>query len=102
MKSNMSLGQFRSEIGAYKHFQLLADDPLSPISISAMFDHAVVVLSASPYIALKNSVDRVCLSHIFAIKKRRKTGEIQSYIFSCNDFSLGNNPIEVRYVLNCS
>lgn len=55
MKSNMSLGQFRSEIGAYKHFQLLADDPLSPISISAMFDHAVVVLSASPYVALKNS-----------------------------------------------
>lgn len=102
MKSNLSLGQFRSEIGAYKHFQLLADDPLSPISISTWFDHAVVVLSASPYIALKNSTGHVCLSHIFAVKKRRKTGEIQPYIFFCNDFSLENNPVEVRYVLNCS
>ena len=102
MKSNLSLGQFRSEIGSYHQFQLLADDPLSPISFSVCFDHAAVVLSASPYIALKNSAGHVCLSHIQSIKKRVKTGEYQSYIFMCNDFSVSNDPTEVRFVLNCS
>lgn len=102
MKANMSLGQFRAEIVAYNSFQLTFDDPLNPLTFSARFDHATVVLSASPYIALKNSDGYLCLSHIQAIKKRRKTGGYQSYTFICGDFSLSDTPIPVKYVLNCA
>lgn len=102
MKANMSLGQFRAEILAYSSFQLTFDDPLSPLSFSAMFDHAAVVLSASPYIALKNSTGYLCLSHIQAIKKRGKTEGHQSYIFLCGDLTLSDDPTPVKYVLNCA
>lgn len=102
MKANMSLGQFRAEIGAYSSFQLTFDDPLSPLTFSVLFDRAVVILSASPYIALKNSAGNLCLSHIQAIKKRGKTEGYQSYIFLCNDFTSSNDPISVKYVLNCA
>lgn len=102
MKANMSLGQFRAEIGSYSSFQLTFDDPLSPLTFSTLYDHAAVILSASPYIALKNSAGRLCLSHIQAIKKRGKTEGYQSYIFLCNDFSPTNDPISVKYILNCA
>lgn len=102
MQANMSLGQFRSEIGLYNRFQLLFDDPFSPVTFSTLFDHATVILSASPYIALKNSAGYLCLSHIQAIKKRGKTEGYQSYIFQCGDYSSSNEPIPVKYVLNCA
>jgi len=102
MQANMSLGQFRLEIGAYNRFQLLFDDPLSPISFSTQFDHASVILSASPYLALKNSNDCLCLSHIQAIKKRGRTEGYQSYIFLCNDFSFSNDPTPMKFILNCA
>lgn len=102
MKANMSLGQFRAEITSYNSFQLMFDDPLSPLTFSVLFDHAAVVLSASPYIALKNSTGYLCLSHIQAIKKRGKTDGYQSYIFICGDFSLSDAETPVKYVLNCA
>lgn len=102
MQANMSLGQFRAEIGSYNSFQLMFDDPLSPFSFSTMFDHASVILSASPYIALKNSAGYLCLSHIHAIKKRGKTDGYQSYIFQCNDFTASNDPSPMKFVLNCA
>lgn len=102
MKGNMSLGQFLAEIGSYDSFQLMFDDPLSPLSFSILFDCATVVLSASPYVALKNSADYLCLSHIQAIKKRGKKDGYQSYIFICNDFTLSNTLTPVKYVLNCA
>lgn len=102
MKSNMSLGQFRAELGSYNSFQLVFDDPLSPLTFSTLFNHAAVILSASPYIALKNSSGYLCLSHIQAIKKCGKTDGYQSYIFVCNDFTISNDPVPVRYVLNCA
>ena len=83
MKSNMSLGQFRAELGSYNSFQLVFDDPLSPLTFSTLFNHAAVILSASPYIALKNSSGHLCLSHIQAIKKRGKqtdTSRIYSFV----------------------
>lgn len=102
MKANMSLGQFRAEITAYNSFQLTFDDPLSPLTFSVLFDHAAVVLSASPYIALKNSAGYLCLSHIQAIKKRGKTDGHQSYTFSCGDLTLSDTPTPIKYVLNCA
>ena len=102
MKANMSLGQLRAEIGAYSRFQLTFDDPLSPLTFSTTFDHATVILSASPYIALKNSVDYLCISHVHAIKKRGKTDGYQSYILQCNDFTASNDPIPMKFVLNCT
>ena len=102
MQCNMSLGQFRLEITSYKSFQLMFDDPLSPLTFSTLFDNISVILSASPYIALKNSAGYLCLSHIQAIKKRGKKDGYQSYTFQCGDYSASNNPIPVKFVLNCA
>lgn len=102
MQGNMSLGQFRLEITSYKSFQLLYDDPLSPLTFSILFDNISVILSASPYIALKNNAGYLCLSHIQAIKKHGKAGGYQSYIFQCGDYSASNDPIPVRFILNCA
>lgn len=102
MQANMSLGQFRSEIGSYNSFQLMFDDPLNPLSFSTLFDHVSVILSASPYIALKNSAGYLCLSHIQAIKKRGKTDGYQSYIFQCGDYTVSNDPIPMKFVLKCA
>ena len=102
MKGTMSLGQFRSEIMSYKSFQLLFDDPLTPLSFSVLFDQISVILSASPYIALKNSAGYLCLSHIQTIKKRGKDDGLQSYMFQCGDYSASNDPIPVTFVLKCA
>lgn len=83
MKSNLSLGKFRNEIGTYSRFMLEYDDPLTPLAFSTQFSHASVILSASPYIALKNGVDFLCLTHIQSIKKKGKrmvTRFISSYV----------------------
>ena len=48
MKSNLSLGKFRNEIGTYSRFMLEYDDPLTPLAFSTQFSHASVILSASP------------------------------------------------------
>lgn len=102
MKSNLSLGKFRSEIGMYNRFMLEYDDPLAPLAFSVQFNHVSVILSASPYIALKNSVDFLCLSHIQSIKKKRKTDGYQSYIFICGDYSVDGDPVPVRFTLKCA
>lgn len=102
MKPNLSLGQFRIEAGAYKDITLMFDDPLSPLSFSFRFDHIAVNISASPYIALKSSSAKMCLNHICAIRKHEKTDGQQSYIFLCNDYTLADQPTQVRYTLRCS
>lgn len=102
MKSNLSLGEFRAEIGIYSQFCLEYEDPLTPLTFSTQFDHASVILSASPYIALKKGVDFLCLSHIQSIKKKRKMDGYQSYIFICGDYSIGGDPIPVRFTLKCA
>ncbi len=101
MKTNITLGQFRSEIGACHHFQIFSDDPLRPLSFSTVYDKIAVVLSGSPYIALKNSGGHLCLSYIQAIKKYKKVGRFQYYIVACNDFSPLNDPVEVQYLIKC-
>ncbi len=102
MKANMSLGQFRAEIESYSSFQIKFDAPLNPFFFSATFDHATVVLSASPYIALKNSSGYLCINHIQAIKKRGKAADYQSYIFLCNDYTRPDEPTPVKFILNCA
>lgn len=69
MNSAISLGRFRAETESYDNFLLTYEDPLTPMSFSIHFDHLMVCLSASPYIALKNSDAKFCLSHIETIKK---------------------------------
>ncbi len=102
MKSNLSLGKFRTEIGTYSRFMLEYEDPLTPLAFSVQFDHASVILSASPYIALRNGVDSLCLSHIQSIKRKGKTEGYQAYIFICNNYSMDGDPIPVRFTLKCA
>jgi len=102
MKSNLSLGKFRTEIEMYSRFMLEYEDPLTPLTFSIQFDHASVILSASPYIALKNGVDFLCLSHIQSIKKKRETDGYQAYIFVCGNYSIDDDPIPVRFTLKCA
>lgn len=101
MNANLSLGRFRSEIGGYSHFRLYLDEPLNPLSFSASFDNIMVVLSASPYIALKNSAGHLCLSHIQSIEKVERDGKTQSYMLSCKDLAPMRDYPDVRFVLEC-
>lgn len=102
MKSNLSLGKFRAEIGTYSRFMLEYDDPLTPLAFSTQFNHVSVILSASPYIAMKNGVDFLCLSHIQSIKKKGKADGYQVYLFTCGDYSIDGDPIPVKFTLKCA
>lgn len=101
LKSILSLGQFRNEAGAYKNFEIVSDDPLSPISYAIQFDSMTVCLSASPYIAFNNSAGNFCVSHISGIKRKGKSDKKQSYILMCEDYTLSDSPVETKIFVNC-
>lgn len=101
MNSVLSLGRFRTETEPYKHFLLTYEDPLTPLSFSIAFDHMAVSLSASPYIALKNSDVKLCLSHIDAIKRQGSDGTGKRFILTCCDYSLSDMPSLVKFSLKC-
>ena len=101
MNSTISLGRFRTETEAYKHFLLTYEDPLTPLSFSVRFDHIAVSLSASPYIALKNSDAKLCLSHVEVIKKYISNAKEKGFILLCNDHSSADAPVPVKFSLKC-
>lgn len=101
MNSIISLGRFRAETESYTHFLLTYEDPLTPLSFSILFDHIAVSLSASPYIALKNSDAKLCISHMEAIKKYGSSAEEKRFILLCNDHSLEDAPVPVKFSLRC-
>jgi len=102
MNSAISLGRFRTEIAPYNNFLLTYEDPLTPTSFSILFDHIAVCLSASPYIALKNSDANFCLSHVETIKKYGSSGDEKGFILLCNDYSASDKPTPVKFSLRCS
>lgn len=102
MNSTISLGRFRAETESYDNFLLTYEDPLTPMSFSIHFDHLMVCLSASPYIALKNSDAKLCLSHVEIIKKYGSNAKEKGFILLCNDHSLANAPVPVKFSLRCS
>ena len=81
MKSNLSLGKFRNEIGTYSRFMLEYDDPLTPLAFSTQFSHASVILSASPYIALK-MVLTSCVLPTFRLSRRKGKWMVTRFISS--------------------
>lgn len=83
----LSLGRFRSEIGQYKKYTLVYNDPLRPVSLSIQFDKIAVSLSASPYVALRNETTRFCISHIERIQKRKTAEGAQTFQLWCCDHS---------------
>jgi len=101
MNSTISLGRFRTETEPYNHFLLTYEDPLTPLSFSIHFDHIAISLSASPYIALKNSDAKLCLSHVETIKKHGSNDKEKGFILLCNDHSLANAPVPVKFSLKC-
>ena len=101
MNSAISLSRFRSETDTYSHFLLTYKDPLTPLSISILFDHIAVSISASPYIALKNSDAELCLSHVETIKKYGTSDKEKGYIIMCNDYSASDHPASARFFLKC-
>ena len=102
MNSAISLGRFRAETESYDNFLLTYKDPLSPMNFSIHFDHLMVCLSASPYIALKNSDAKFCLSHIETIKKYGSQGEEKGFVLLCNDYTASDKPTPVKFSLRCS
>ena len=83
----LSLGRFRSEIGQYKKYTLVYNDPLRPVSLSIQFDKIAVSLSASPYVALRNETAQFCISHIERIQKRKTAEGAQTFLLWCCDHS---------------
>lgn len=102
MNSTISLGRFRTETESYDQFLLTYEDPLTPLSFSILFDHMAVSISASPYIALKNSDAKLCLSHVETIKKYGGNGSEKGFILMCFDHSLSSTPVPVKFALKCS
>lgn len=101
MNSTISLGRFRTETEPYNHFLLTYEDPLTPLSFTAHFDHIAVSLSASPYIALKNSDTKLCISHMEVIKLYGSSANEKSFALFCSDHSLVNAPVPVKFFLRC-
>lgn len=101
MNSSISLSRFRTETEPYGHFLLTYKDPLTPLSFSVLFDHIAVSISASPYIALKNSDAELCLSHVETIKKYGASDKERCYILVCNDYSSSDTPVSARFSLKC-
>ena len=83
----LSLGRFRAEIGQYKKYTLVYNDPLRPVGLSIQFDKIAVSLSASPYVALRNETTRFCISHIERIQKRKTAEGVQTFLLWCCDHS---------------
>ena len=95
------LNRFKAEAESCNHFLLTYEDALSATSFSILFDQIAVCLSASPYIALKNSTAKLCISHIDAIKRYGSTGDEKGFILMCNDYSADDAPIPVKFSLKC-
>lgn len=83
----LSLSRFRSEIGQYKKYTLVYNDPLRPVSFSIQFDKIAVSLSASPYVSLRNETAQFCISHIERIQKRKAVEGAQTFLLWCCDHS---------------
>lgn len=97
----LSLGRFRSEIGQYKKYTLVYNDPLRPISLSIQFDKIAVSLSASPYVALRNETAQICISHIERIQKRKIAEGAQTFLIWCCDHST-DIPTTMLLHLHCN
>ena len=95
---NLTLGQFRELTRDLKPPRLVRDEPLEPLSISMQADNINVILSASPYIALRSGNTSVTLSHIQTIKPSVKHGQ-KSYKVVCGDYTASNDPQPIEYRL---
>ena len=101
MNSSISIGRFRSEIESCNRFLLTYEDPLTPLNFSVLFDHIAVNISASPYIALKNSEAKLCLSHIESIKRYCGADAKKGFMLVCKDYSASDIPVQSRFFLKC-
>lgn len=97
----ISLSRFQAETGGCRKYALSGDDPLIPISIAGEFDHIAVCISASPYIALRNSSSQICISHIYKIEKVPEE-EGTAYTIFCKDYSGSGAPSKTRMLLWCA
>ena len=95
---NMTLGQFMKEISGLKPPRLTRDEPFEPLSISMQADSINVILSASPYIALRSGNTSVTLSHVQTVKPSVKHGQ-KSYKVICGDYTASNDPQPIEYRL---
>jgi len=98
MKSIITLGRFQQEISGMKGLELIRDEPLEPISIHMPVEHVHVILSASPYIALRSGSVHICLSHIQTIRRSTKRGR-KLYRIKCGDYTASDTAVPVEYCL---
>lgn len=95
---NLSLGQFRELVRDLKPPRLTWDCPFSPLTVSIQMDNVSVILSASPFIALRSGENHVSLSHIQTIKRTTRHGK-NAFMVVCNDYTSTNNPVPVEVLL---
>lgn len=88
------LSRLRDEAVGYNSFIAGFQNPLSPFSMSLQFDQIFVNLSASPYICLINKYSKICISHIKTVKRRERENTGITYILTCLDYTLSDDPAE--------
>lgn len=90
-------GEFRQQIATHTHFRLKYDNPLSPLSVAALFDRAHVCLGGNTYLSLRGSDSSAVITHIQTIRKCRNEWGT-TYLLQCLDYS-GEVYTEVTYRL---
>lgn len=96
------LSKLRDEATGYNNFVLGIKNPLSPVSMSLMFNQIFVNLSASPHICLKNEYSQICISHIKSVRRREHETLGVTYVLTCLDYTLGDDPAENVIEINFS
>ena len=96
------LSRLRDEAVGYNSFTTSFKNPLSPISMSLRFNQIFVNLSASPHVCLKNECSQICISHIKSVKRREHENIGITYILTCLDYTLSDDPAEQVIEINFS
>lgn len=100
-KLKMSLGTFRTDVKELTALYFEADNPLEPLYVYMPVDRISVILSASPYIALRSGSTSIALSHIRWIERSIKGGR-KSYEIICANYTQNlSDPELVKYRLFC-
>lgn len=95
--TQLTPGEFRQQIATHTHFRLKYDNPLSPLSVAALFDRAHVCLGGNTYLSLWGSDSSAVITHIQTIRKCRNEWGT-TYLLQCLDYS-GKVYTEVTYRL---
>lgn len=96
-----SLEQLQGEIGQYKKFTIIHDDPLMPVSLSLQFDTVGVSAVSCRFIALKSGANEFCISHIDRVQKGVDSAGVTVFLLWCKNYTSGQTPATTKLYLCC-